>query len=246
MELWVRDVLRVAIFAFSKKRSRTCCFFGPARVQEVSRESRGHRQGQGRGTSDTELSTAPGMSRARMVRRGCPRAGVSLTAPTTLRLPWGHSSCQAVVPVPQCHTRAGAASGRLKAVPGWICPTVRAAPSLHQCLYPKLLSAHPHSWLRDKPGITPSLISKEPRPGQTWLFWLRKDTGTCPSLTQHSHPEHSTALGGPRSRGRAQQGAQGSDPCGFCPFLLQQQRPTGSHTPSAPQWGPSSSHSLQV
>lgn len=102
-------------------------------------------------------------------------------------------------------------------------------------------SAHPHSWLRDKPGITPSLISKEPRPGQTWLFWLRKDRGTCPSLTQHSHPVHSIQV---HREGRAKSPRIRSLwflplPSATATFHRQ------PHTP-APQWGPSSSHSLQV
>lgn len=209
-----------------------------------------HRQGQGSGTSDTELSTAPGAKGAGLGRRGCPGAGVSLTALTTeaapgsLQLPGCCPSAAFPVPLvshwPWSGTRQVKSSHR-----GGFAPRSEQLPPCSSAFI-QSCSAQPHGWLRDKPGITPSLISKEPRPGQTWLFWLRKDRGTCPSLTQHSHSVHSTALGGPRCTGRAEQGAQGSDPRGFCPFPLQQQRSTGSHTPPAPQWGPSSSHSLQV
>lgn len=54
--------------------------------------------------------------------------------PGSLQLP---GCCPSTAfPVPQCPSRAGAAAGRVKAIPGWICPT---GPSLHWCLYPKLL-----------------------------------------------------------------------------------------------------------
>lgn len=76
-------MLRVAIFTFSKKEAGLAAFLGPARVQEASRESTGQAQGRdvGSGTSDSELSRAPGVSGAGLLRRGrgCPGAGVSLT-----------------------------------------------------------------------------------------------------------------------------------------------------------------------
>lgn len=160
--------------------------------------------------------------------------------PRSLQLA-GHCPSTAF-PGPQRHSGRGTAQGRLKAAPGWIGPTVRAAPSLHQRLQPQLLRSSPRlSQGQARNNTKPHL--QEPRPGQTWLFWLSKDRETSPSLTQHHPPSALHSSGG---RGRAEQGAQGSDPCGFCPFPLQQQRSTGSHTPPAPQWGPSSSHSLQV
>lgn len=97
-------------------------------------------------------------------------------------------------------------------------------------------SAHPHSWLRDKPGITPSLISKEPRPGQTWLFWLRKDRGTCPSTPTLCTPQlWESRAKSPRIRSLWFLPL----PSATATFHRQPRTP-------APQWGPSSSHSLQV
>lgn len=195
MELWVRDSSRGCAdschLCLLQKSSRTCCSLGPARVKEVSRDSAGHAQGQGvlGGTSDTELSTSSGVRGAGLVRRGCPGAGV----------PPHHSLSPGV-------TQAGAARGRLKAVPGWIGPTARAAPSLHPCLHPKLLRSSPQLARGQARNNTKPHLP-EPRPGQTRLFWLRTDRRTSPSLAQHSHPVHSTAVGqreGSRSMGRAE------------------------------------------
>lgn len=95
-------MLRVAIFAFSKKEAGLAALLGPARVQEASRESTGQAQGRGvgSGTSDSELSRAPGVSGAGLLRRdrAAPGPGfLSLTALTTEAAP-RPSSSQVIVP----------------------------------------------------------------------------------------------------------------------------------------------------
>lgn len=101
-----------------------------------------------------------------------PQAGVALTAPST------------AFPGSQCHTGAGAARGRLKAVPGWICPMVRAAPSLHQCLYPKLPCSSPQlAQGQARNNTKPHLQRAQARSNLAILVKERQR-----DLTQHSHP----------------------------------------------------------
>lgn len=120
-----------SIFAFSKKRSGTRCFFGPARVQEVRRDSTGTGCGQGDKVTPSSGSPGAGISLSSQ-HRGCPRLPA---APRPLSQP---SS-----PCPQCHTGQGKSSPRVDFPP---CTSA----FIQSC------SAHPHSWLRDRPGITPS------------------------------------------------------------------------------------------
>lgn len=147
-------------------------------------------------------------------QRRCPRAGVFLSALT-------RESCHfsTAVPGPQCHTR------QVKGVPVGFAPgSEQLPPCTTECLYPKLLRSSPQlAQGQARNNTKPHLQRAQARSNLAILVKERQR-----DLSQPVPALPPCAL---HSSGRAEQRAQGSDPCGFCPFPLQQQRSTGSHAP---------------
>lgn len=144
------------------------------------------------GTSDPEFSTAPGLSRARQAGEAGAAPGLGFLSPLRLpRVPAApRSSYQQGIPWPPVSHWEWSSTGQVKSSPRVDGPQGQSSSLPAQRLHPKLLCSSP--WLAQgqaRNNTKPPL--QEPRPGQTWLFWLSKDRGTSPSLTQLS-----TALGG--------------------------------------------------